>query len=67
MTTVSERLEHRPETYGRMIDVAESVVLFLFTPLIGLAYLALYGIVGTGIALCFGLRAFGIRCGAFRS
>ena len=47
-------------------DVVENIAFFMLAPLIGLAYAVSYGTIGLVTAFCYGLKAFGIKCGIFK-
>jgi hypothetical protein len=68
--TINERHLHegshrRRESHGSGRDVAESIGLFLVTPFVALAFAVFYGLFGLAAVACYGLKAFGIRCGVF--
>ena len=70
--TINERhirgheVKHRHEERGTLLNSLENVGLFLLTPVIGLGYAVGYGLVGMAAVFCYGLKAFGIRCGVFK-
>ena len=55
------------EGRGTRQDALVNIALFFATPFVGLAYLAGYAFVGAGAVLCYGLKAFGIQCGVFKT
>ena len=55
------------EGHGTRQDAFVNIALFFATPFVGLAYLAGYAFIGAGAVLCYGLKAFGVQCGVFKT
>ena len=73
MTTVAQTIAERhlrnsgagdhEAKRGSAVEVLGNVGLFFATPFLGLAYAAIYGVVGLAVVFCYGLKAFGVSCG----
>jgi len=66
MTTATGTLTAGNTAHGDAAGNLGSVLLFLVAPFAGLAYVVGYGLIGTAAIFCYGLKAFGVRCGMFR-
>ena len=64
MTTATHTMDRHH--HGVLPGRAGEFALFLAAPFIGLAFVVFYGTVGLVTVFCYGLKAFGIRCGIFK-
>ena len=62
--TMAGQAEAGREHYGR--DVFENITMLMLAPLAGLAYIVGYATFGLVTAFCYGMKAFGIKCGIFK-
>jgi hypothetical protein len=60
-------MTHYREEHESAFGAAQQLFLFFAAPFVGLAYLVAYALVIGTAVLCFGLKAFGVRCGIFKS
>lgn len=61
-----KKRSHEDTALRRVLEVSENIALFIATPLVGLLYVLAFTVVGAAAILCYGLKAFGVRCHIFR-
>lgn len=64
---LEEKYRHAREERGTGREILQGVALFFATPFLGLAYAVSYGAIGLTALVCYGLKAFGVQCGVFKS
>jgi hypothetical protein len=60
-----KKRSHEDTALRRAFEVSENIALFIATPFVGLLYVLTFTLVGAAAVLCYGLKAFGVRCRIF--